>query len=130
MPLQVDRSDLPILRLHYIGDYTDAELFEFLRELSSLFAMPGKKVCVIDLTHAKPGSARQRKLQAEWIQKHEGALEEGFAAAAVVTDSAVIRGTVTAVFWIRPLPIPTHVAATVAAAERWLTPYVVSVRGD
>jgi stage II sporulation SpoAA-like protein len=130
VPLQVDRSNLPILRLHYIGEYSDAELIEFLNELTSVFALPGKKVCVIDLTHATPGSARQRKLQAEWIQKHEGALEEGFAAAAVVTDSAVIRGTVTAVFWLRPLPIPTHVAATVAAAERWLSPYVVSVRRD
>lgn len=130
MPLQVDRSNLPILRLHYIGEYTDAELIDFLTELTSLFALPGKKVCVIDLTHATPGSARQRKLQAEWIQKNESALAQGFAAAAVVTDSAVIRGTVTAVFWIRPLPIPTHVAATVAAAERWLSPYVVSAPRD
>lgn len=130
VPLQLDRNNLPILRLRYIGEYTDAELFVFLKDLTSVFEVPGKKVGIIDLTEAKPGSARQRKLQAEWIQTHEQALQEGFAAAAVVTDSAVIRGTVTAVFWIRPLPFPTHVAATVEAAERWLAPYVVSVRRD
>jgi hypothetical protein len=119
VPLQVDRSNLPMLRLRYVGEYTDAELLVFLRDLTSIFEIP-----------ATPGSARQRKLQAEWIQTHEKALQEGFAAAAVVTDSAVIRGTVTAVFWIRPLPFPTHVTATVGAAERWLAPYVLSVRRD
>jgi hypothetical protein len=128
VPLHVDRNDLPILRLRYIGEYTDDELIEFLRELTSIFRVPGKKVGIIDLSLAKPGSARQRKLQAEWIQTHETALAEGFAAAAVVTDSAVIRGTVTAVFWIRPLPFPTHVAATIDAAEHWLRPYIDSNR--
>jgi hypothetical protein len=41
-----------------------------------------------------------------------------------VTDSAIIRGTVTAVFWIKPLPLPTHVASTLGAAERWLAPFL------
>ena len=123
MPLLVDRSRLPELRLQYVGDYSDAELAVFLEELERVLQMPGRKVCVIDLRQAQPGSARQRQLQAAWIGKNELALSRGFAAAAIVTDSAIIRGTVTAVFWIRPLPFPTRVAATLATAEAWLAPY-------
>jgi len=109
--------------LQYVEDYSDAELAVFLEELEQVFAIPGRKVCVIDLTQARPGTALQRQQQAAWISKHEAALARGFAAAAIVTDSAIIRGTVTAVFWIRPLPFPTRMAATLAIAEAWLAPY-------
>lgn len=123
MPLFVDRSRLPELRLQYVGEYSDAELGGFLEELDGVLRIPGRKVCVIDLTQAQPGTARQRQLQAAWIGKNEVVLARGFAAAAIVTDSALIRGTVTAVFWIRPLPFPTRVAATLASAESWLAPF-------
>jgi hypothetical protein len=123
MPLVVDSTLLPELRLRYVGEYADEELSRFFSELEAVLRVPGRKVCVIDLTRAKPGSARHRQLQVAWIRKHEAALARDFAAAAIVTDSAIIRGTVTAVFWIRPLPFPTHVAATLASAEVWLAPY-------
>jgi len=112
------------LRLIYAGAYTDAELLQFLSEIDSALKVPGRKACVIDLTAAKAGTARQRGLQGEWIRTNEILLARDFAAAAVVTDSALIRGTVTAVFWIRPLPMPTHVTATVAEAEQWLAPFL------
>ncbi|HKU36965.1 MAG TPA: STAS/SEC14 domain-containing protein [Polyangiales bacterium] len=127
MPLHIDRRGLPLLRLTYIGEYSDDELIRFLSELKAVLALPGSKACLIDLCEATAGSARQRKLQGEWIREHESLLARDFVAAAIVTDSAVIRGTVTAVFWIRPLPMPTHVAPTLAAAEAWLAPYLANL---
>jgi hypothetical protein len=123
MPLIIDRKHLPMLQLRYVGDYSDAELSDFLSGLDALLKQPGRKVCVFDLTKAAAGTARQRQLQAAWIAKNEQALTRDFAAAAIVTDSAIIRGTVTAIFWIRPLPFPTNVVATFEAADAWLTPY-------
>ena len=124
MPLYVDRETLPLLRLRYVGDYSDAELSQFLSKLEAVLALPGRKACVIDLSSAAAGSATQRQLHTAWIGKHEQALARGFAAAAIVTDNAIIRGTVTAIFWIRPLPFPTRVTATVASAEAWLRSYL------
>ena len=124
MPLYVDRETLPLLRLRYVGDFSDAELSEFLQKLEAVLAVPGRKVCLFDLSSATAGSAKHRQIQAAWIGKHEQALARGFAAAAIVTDSAIIRGAVTAVFWIRPLPFPTHVTASIASAEAWLRPYL------
>lgn len=88
-----------------------------------LLKQPGRKVCLFDLTKATTGTARQRQTQAAWIGKNEEALARDFAAAAIVTDSAIVRGTVTAIFWIRPLPFPTRVVATLEAADAWLSPY-------
>jgi hypothetical protein len=127
LPLYVDRSELPILRLRYAGTYSDAELLQFLSEVDAVLKVPGRKVGLIDLTDAKPGGAKQRRMQGDWIRENEELLAREVIAAVVVTDSAIIRGTVTAVFWIRPLPMPTHVAATLADAERWLAPYVESL---
>jgi hypothetical protein len=124
VPLYVDRRDLPILRLRYVGEYSEAELLRFLSEIDSVLKLPGRKACIIDLRQAKAGTARQRTLQGAWIRENEGVLARDFAAAALVTDSAIIRGTITAVFWIRPLPMPTHVTATVTDAERWLASYI------
>jgi uncharacterized protein YejL (UPF0352 family) len=126
--LYVDRETLPLLRLRYVGDYSDGELTEFLRKLEAVLTLPGRKVCVIDLSEATAGTATQRQMQASWIAKQEKVLAREFAAAAIVTDSAIIRGTVTAVFWIRPLPFPTRVTATVNSAEEWLKPYLDPTR--
>ncbi|HKP58100.1 MAG TPA: STAS/SEC14 domain-containing protein [Polyangiales bacterium] len=124
MPLYIDRETLPLLRLRYVGDYSDPELTEFLRKLESVLETPGRKAAVIDLSQAAAGTATQRQIQAAWIGKQEKVLAREFSAAAIVTDSAIIRGTVTAVFWIRPLPFPTRVTATVKLAEEWLAPYL------
>jgi hypothetical protein len=92
--------------------------------MQATLKLPGRKACLIDLCSAKPGSAKQRNMQAKWIAGNEQAIAREFLAAAIVTDSAIIRGTVTAVFWIKPLPLPTHLAATVEAAEQWLAPFL------
>ncbi|HKP60252.1 MAG TPA: STAS/SEC14 domain-containing protein [Polyangiales bacterium] len=123
MPLVIDRKNLPMLQLRYVGDFSDAELTEFLRELDEVLKLPGRKVCVFDLAKATTGTPRQRQIQGAWIAKNEDALARGFAAAAIVTESAIIRGAVTAIFWIRPLPFPTRVVATLEAADEWLAPY-------
>ena len=128
MPLYVDERELPLLHLKYVGAYSDEELYALLRQVEGVLARPGKKVGIVDLTLADAGTAKQRRVHAEWIGAHKRELAREFAAAAIVTDSALIRGTVTAVFWIAPLPLPTHVAATVERAQEWLLPYLESIR--
>ena len=128
MPLYIDRTSLPLLRLRYVGKFTDADLGKFLHELEAILALPGRKAAVFDLTEAGTGSPTQRQTQAAWIGKHESVLARDFAAAAIVTDSAIIRGAVTALFWLRPLPFPTHVTATAQLAEEWLAPYLASLQ--
>lgn len=127
MPLFVERDALPIVRLKYVGLYSDVELEHMLHELEAVLTLSGRKVSLLDLTKAKGATAKQRQMQAQWIGIHEQKLRRDFAAAAIVTDNALIRGVVTAVFWIRPLPLPTEITATIAQAEAWLAPYIAKL---
>lgn len=129
MPIQLDRSRLPLLRIVYLGEYTDTELAQFLSELEAVLTLPGRKVGLIDLSKAVVSSATQRQQHGEWIARHEQQLRAQFSAAALVCDNPLIRGGITAVFWIRPLPLPSHVAANVQQAEHWLAPYLADIAG-
>lgn len=124
MPLLIDTHALPLVKLAYVGEFTDDELSAFLGQMDSVLELPGRKVCLMDLRTATTGTAKQRSMQGKWIATNEDIIAREFLAAALVTDRAIIRGTITAIFWIRPLPIPTHVAASLAAAEQWLAPYL------
>ena len=127
LPLYVDQRALPLLQLRYVGDYSDDELQQFLQQMDAVLKLPGKKAGIVDLSDAVPGTAKQRRVHAEWIADRKPLLQRDFVAAAIVTDSAIIRGTVTAIFWIAPLPLPTHVTASMEQAEGWLEPYLAGL---
>ena len=130
MPIVVDVRTLPIVRIAYIGDYSDDELTTYLATLQRLFTMPGRKVAVLDVLKGTVATAHQRKRQAAFIERNEDLLRRDFAAAAIVLDSALLRGAVTAIFWMRPLPMPTQIVATVDAALTWLAPYAKECAAD
>lgn len=124
MPVRVDDWRLPLLRISYIGDYSDDELTAYLATLDRIIARPGRKVVLFDLLRATVSPANQRKRQAEWISAKEDVLRRDFAAGAIVLDNALLRGAVTAVFWICPLPLPTQIMSTNESALTWLRPYL------
>ena len=123
MPIRVDASSAPFVRIAYIGDYTDAELEAYLSILKRIIRLPSRKVGLIDCSEATVATPSQRRRTAEFIGEHEALLRRDFLACAIVLDSALLRGAVTAVFWLRPLPLPTEITGTVALAAAWLEPY-------
>jgi butyrate kinase len=127
LALHVECQQLPLVRLSYEGAYSDDELHQFLLRVAAMLQLPGRKAAIIDLTKATPGTAKQRQMQGDWIKAHEEVVAREFVAAVIISDSAVIRGTVTAVFWIRPLPLPTEIVSTLEDAERWLAPYLLTL---
>ena len=130
MPLYVDQREMPLLHLRYVGAYSDDELSAFLQQLDAVLAQPGKKAGLVDLSEAAAASARQRRMHAEWIGDRKHLLARDFVAAALVTDNVLVRGTITAIFWIAPLPLPTHVASSVPHAQEWLAPYLARLHGS
>jgi hypothetical protein len=128
VPLTIDTSELPLLRIAYLGDFSDGELEQFLAQLSVVVRRPGKKCGLIDLRGATNASARQRKRQARWIRDNVEVLERDVSAAVIVTDSAIMRGIVTAIFWIRPLPCPTQIEPTLVRGLAWIRPFLEEAR--
>jgi hypothetical protein len=118
--IRVDDSRFPLVVATYDGAVTDAEFDEYLKEITEkTFARPTRSVVIVDATRAVRPNPLQRKRQAEWLKTQEAALKKTNLGTAFVISNALIRGGLTAIFWIAPMPTPTTVVATYAQAEEW-----------
>jgi hypothetical protein len=106
------------------GTVTDVEFASWLeryRQVHELARTRGKQLAILyDLTQAAPLSAQQRRMQADWIRQYEMLGREVTLGVAFVTSSAVIRGILTAIFWVRPPYAQHHVCAQPDEGLEWL----------
>ena len=116
--IRVAKSDWPIVLIEFPEKrVTDADLQAVLGYIESLLneAVKNKeKVFVItDLTVMReitPPS--QRQFTAEWIKRTASLNRAASVGGATVTPSAILRGIITAVYWLQPSPSPTFPVAT------------------
>ncbi|MET0342122.1 MAG: hypothetical protein ABW252_14050 [Polyangiales bacterium] len=113
------------MQIAYIGDYSDAELETYLSTLQRIIRFPGRKVGLIDCCDATVATPSQRRRMADFITANEAILRRDFLACAIVLNNALLRGAVTAVFWLKPLPLPTEITGSVKEALAWLEPFRV-----
>lgn len=57
-----------------------------------------------------------RKLQAEWLEEHRDSIARNTVAMSFVIDNALVRGALTAIFWVTGPPVPHKVHSTLAEA--------------
>ncbi len=114
----------PLIVVRFVGSPTDAEFREYLalleRNLQDSIARGATTAIAIDAT-AQPNaiSAAQRRTQADWIRSHYHSLATACVGTAFVAPTAILRGIITAVFWMQRLPYPYAVVATLSEAEAW-----------
>lgn len=82
------------------------------------FMNRGPHVLILDMTQGTAGAtAAQRARVADWLKANDTLLRSHRQLAHVlVFDSAVVRGIVTAVFWLRPPSNPHHAAKDMSEA--------------
>lgn len=120
MPIHVDDTRHPLVVVRFEGDLTDHELAHYLAEMESrVLARRQTSATVVDATLVRSVTARQRRMQAEWMEKHEEALARHSVGSAFVITSSLVRGTLTAILWLKPMPTPHVVVSTLAEAEHW-----------
>jgi hypothetical protein len=117
--IRVDESRRPLILVTFTGVVTDDEFTAYLEAQTRVVLRPEKNVMVIDAMRAGATPPTQRKRQAEWQRQHERALAANSLGTAFAMGSAVVRGVLTAILWVQPLPHPHFVAASLADAERW-----------
>jgi hypothetical protein len=116
--IRVAKSDWPIVLIEFpVKRVTDADLQAVLGYVESLLneAVKNKeKVFVItDLTVMREITpASQRQFTAEWIKRTASLNRAASVGGATVTPSAILRGIITAVYWLQPSPSPTFPVAT------------------
>lgn len=78
-----------------------------------------KAVVLIDTSVTLMPDPLTRKLQAEWMKENQELFRLVVHAMGFVIPNSVIRGTLTAVFWIAPMPMPTSTHETMEQALDW-----------
>lgn len=73
-------------------------------------------------------NAAQRKRLGDFTRKHEHRLAEVVIATAIVAESAVVRGAITAINWFAPPKFPQRVFSTRLEAETWLQERLLAER--
>ena len=119
--IQFDHSRWPLVVVTHHGAPTDAEFDEYLVKLKDNLDRAVrermKTVLIFDATHATSSSAKQRQRQAAWMKQHEAPSRLHSAGYAFVIPSTIVRGALTAVLWLSPMPAPYVVVATFAEAQ-------------
>lgn len=101
----------------YGTHHSDEMLAEAYAEWSA-FMVRGPHVLVVDMTRGNAGATpKQRASMADWVKRNEGDLRARKQLAHVlVVNSAVVRGIITAVAWLKPPANPQYVTASMQDA--------------
>ena len=120
----------PILRWYYPPKYSAEEWTAHLEECRELIARRGEPFAGIAyLDKSQPPNARQRKEAAEFWQNLRKEKLDLVAVAYVVTEP-ILRGALTAVFWVQPPPCPYRICGSGAAAADWANSTLRAARGE
>jgi hypothetical protein len=120
--IKTDRWPLVIVDLE--GAWSDLQFEQYIAEMTDVLMRDGFRTLVYDATKCTSVTASQRKLQAEWLTTHGARIRECTGGLAFVLPSPLVRGVLTAILWMSPLPAPHAVVASLSAAEarcqKWL----------
>lgn len=130
--ISLDTARWPLLYVRFRGSADVAIWDGYLEALTRVITQrPGKRVMIMDATECGMVSAAARRKQAEWMAKYDDNTRMFTMGIAFVLPSPLLRGALTAVFWLQPLPCPYAVVKDVPTAmercEAWLLPHGLKI---
>ena len=103
------------LRPHLLGE--TARIRELLKQRS--LHDTRKAVAVVEILNEQRSDPVVRKLQTEWMKENTELLRLVTGAMAFVVPNGVLRGAVTAVLWVAPMPMPVSLHENLDLALDW-----------
>ncbi len=103
---------------------------DFTSKVDRLLRRGEPHVVVVDLLRLRElPSPLVRRALGDWVNANRSMVKELALAAAVVVGSPILRGGLTALFWIAPPPHPMEVVATPREAVEFVRPHYEKARG-
>src|SRR5690606_34198206 len=118
--ITMDSEDWPLVRVVFDGAVDDEEFQVYVTQHADLLARGEPYVILFDARRAGIPSATQRQLLASFTRTHKDDIARLCKRSVFVIDNPVVRGALTAILWLQPLPNPYDVVATDESAERIL----------
>ena len=113
----------PILLSTQIEDTTDENLRQYLDEQTLLFEQLARDqircISVIDCSFGTSVTAVQRAMYADWMKASKPLLDACLVGTAYVMPSVLVRGALTAIFWLTRLSTPHAVHRELDEGLRW-----------
>ena len=113
----------PVVYTRLFGTQNEQEFVEYHERLRVAMvetrSQGRRTVTILDLTAAAPLTARQRAMQIEWSRQTDALFREVSLGIVFVVASAVVRGILTALFWIRRVPVPHAIVQDLDEAVSW-----------
>jgi hypothetical protein len=119
MPFASDDRSWPLLRVEASGESSDEDIESYLRELSRQLARKQPHVVIVDATKGRSLRATHRKSIADWNRTNAAELKRYRLGLAVVAPNPLLRGLITAVYWLFPAPFPYRCFERDEQAEAW-----------
>jgi hypothetical protein len=121
---RIDVSAYPFVDV-VIERHVEVDLDAYFDEMERVLMRPGPHVLLVDCQRATIPSTTTRRRHLAWNTKHRERIRDRVGGMAFVIPSAVIRGALTALFWMQPLEAPYVVVKTrdeaLAACHHWLS---------
>jgi hypothetical protein len=118
-PNLFDDSRWPMLLLRLPGTLSSRGHEECLAALSGYLRRGEKFALLVDLARVGLVPLDQRWRQVEWFSEQELNLRQLLLGTAVVVTSPVVRLSISAILYFKPLPLPLATFAQLNTAEAW-----------
>jgi hypothetical protein len=115
----IDTSRHPIVVVRFSGYISEPEFDVYLASMTQLISRSERTLTILDARRAIRNPPSQRKKQADWLKANEQRLRQYSLGTAFVITSPFVRGVLTAILWLQPLPNDHTVVSTMAEAEDW-----------
>ena len=125
-----DTTAWPLVTVTFEGTPTDEAFEACLADFDAVYAKGARVAFVLDTSDAGPLSATQRRRAASWMAARTRMLRDQCLGLAFVVASQVIRGVITAVFWIQPMPAAWTIEMRRASAVAWARERLREARVD
>jgi hypothetical protein len=114
----LDDTATPILILNLDEGETIEQILAALRDV---FGRDGRYVLLADATRGIKAklNALERRAATDFIQRERAAMRRSLVGLATIHDSAAVRGVITAVRWVAPMPVPDAVFGKMADGMAW-----------
>jgi len=123
VPVRFSTQDWPFVVTTIVESMDEAETTEYLN--SFIDRVIGRRAPFVSIVDARrmtsAPSAKVRRMIAEWEATHGDRGSRYNRGVAFITESALIRGAMTALHWISPPKVPTTYHATMESARTWGT---------
>jgi hypothetical protein len=114
----LDETRTPILVLNL--DESES-VDQILATLADIFRRGGRYVLLADATRRIKASfnALGRKAVTDFLQREREALKRSLVGIVTIHDSTFVRGIITAVRWVAPMPVPDAIFARMDDGMAW-----------